>query len=190
VVRLFAGRAALFLDRDGVINRSIVRDGRPFAPTRLDELEILPGVVDALRRARDAGLLNVVVTNQPDIATGKQDRQMLEAMHGRLMSELALDSIKVCGHVDADDCMCRKPRPGLLLEAARELNIDLAASFIVGDRWRDVGAGQRAGCRALFIDHGYDERRPEPPYQSVESLADAVDFVVSGPWANFNAERI
>ena len=172
-------RQAVFLDRDGVLNRSLIRDGRPFAPTRLEEFEILPGVPEALLRLRAAGFLNVVVTNQPDIATGKQQPEVLALMHSRLMSELAIDSIRVCGHVDADNCACRKPRPGLILDAARDLGIDLASSYLIGDRWRDIAAGQQAGCEAFFIDYAYAEKQPEKPYVAVKSLVDSVDRILS-----------
>ncbi|MBS0338847.1 MAG: HAD family hydrolase [Proteobacteria bacterium] len=174
-------RKAVFLDRDGVINRSLVRGGKPYAPVRLEEFEILPGVQEALLRLRAAGFLNVVVTNQPDLATGKQAPEVLAAMHSRLMSELAIDAIRVCPHVESDNCACRKPRPGLLLEAARELGIDLASSYMVGDRWRDIAAGQLAGCReSYFIDYEYAEKRPEKPYVAVKSLTGAADLILSG----------
>lgn len=172
------GRRAVFLDRDGVLNRAIVRDGKPFAPHSLDAFEILPGVPGALARLRAAGFLNVVVTNQPDVAAGKAQRSDIEAMHAQLLKTLALDAVKVCYHAEADHCACRKPRPGMLLEAARELGIDLAASFLVGDRWRDVGAAQTAGCRALFIDYGYREQQPVPPYVAVKSMDEAAGFIV------------
>ncbi len=171
-------RRAVFLDRDGVINRAVVRDGKPYPPDSLEELEILPGVAQALARLRTAGFLNVVVTNQPDVATGKQRREVVQAMNELLSSRLALDAVKVCYHVDADDCGCRKPRPGMLLEAARELGVDLGASYMVGDRWRDVGAGQAAGCLSFFIDAGYSEKRPGKPYVAVKSLPEAVDQIL------------
>lgn len=174
-----SSRRAVFLDRDGVINRSIIRDGKPFAPVTAAEFELLPGVPDALQQLRGAGFLNIVVTNQPDIATGKQRPAVLEALHFRLKAELALDAIKVCPHLDAARCACRKPAPGLLLEAASEFNIDLAASFMVGDRWRDIAAGQNVGCRCFFIDYGYDEKRPENPFITVESLSKAVDLILA-----------
>lgn len=173
-------RKAVFLDRDGVINRSLVRGGKPYAPVRLEEFEILPGVPEALLRLRAAGFLNVVVTNQPDLTTGKQSPGVLAAMHSRLMAELAIDAIRVCPHVETDNCACRKPRPGLLLDAARDLGIDLASSCMVGDRWRDVAAGQRAGCgKSFFIDYEYAEKRPEKPYVAVKSLSDFVDRILS-----------
>ncbi len=166
-------RRAVFLDRDGVINRSIVRDGKPYPPESVAELEILAGVNDALASLRNAGFLNIVVTNQPDVATGRQKIEIIEAMHRRLRFDLALDDIKVCLHADADGCDCRKPKPGMLLQAAREFGIDLSQSFMVGDRWRDVAAGQASGCVNFFIDYGYVEKRPEPPYIEVKSLAEA-----------------
>ncbi len=116
-------RRAVFLDRDGVLNRAVVRDGKPYPPASLEELEILPGVAQALKELRDAGFLNVVVTNQPDVATGKQRREVVEAINASLSEKLTLDVIKVCYHADADNCACRKPKPGMLLEAARELAV-------------------------------------------------------------------
>jgi D-glycero-D-manno-heptose 1,7-bisphosphate phosphatase len=173
-------RRAVFLDRDGVINRSLVRDGKPYAPTQASEFELLPGVAAALIRLRRAGFLNIVVTNQPDVANGKQRREDIDALHARLQVELAIDAFKTCFHVDADNCVCRKPKPGLLLEAAREHGIGLGASFMVGDRWRDVAAGQRAGCKTcFFIDYGYAEKRPEQPFTVVKSLENSVEYILA-----------
>lgn len=175
-----AQRRAVFLDRDGVINRAVVRDGKPYPPDSVAELEILPGVPQALAALRAAGFLNVVVTNQPDVATGKQRREVVEAMHARLARELAVDAIKVCYHAAADGCACRKPKPGMLLEAASDHGIDLATSYLVGDRWRDVAAGQAAGCRAAyFIDYGYREQQPAQPFVAVESLAAAARGILA-----------
>src|SRR5258706_5259253 len=170
-------RRAVFLDRDGVINAAIVRDGKPYAPLSLDEMRILDGVPQALAQLRAAGYLNVLVTNQPDVANGKTTRAVVEQMHSRLVQELPIDAVKVCFHDDADNCGCRKPKPGMLLEAARELGIDMAKSYLVGDRWRDVAAAQAAGCKALFIDYSYRERQPDLPYVRVKSLPDAAAFI-------------
>jgi D-glycero-D-manno-heptose 1,7-bisphosphate phosphatase len=172
------GRRAVFLDRDGVINRAIVRDGKPYPPDSAQALEVLPGVAQALQSLREAGYLNVVVTNQPDVAAGKQTREAVSAINNQLLASLALDAVKVCFHSDDDKCDCRKPKPGMLLEAAREMQIDLTRSFLVGDRWRDVGAAHAAGCRALFIDYSYKEKGPDKPYVAVNSLAEAAGIIL------------
>jgi D-glycero-D-manno-heptose 1,7-bisphosphate phosphatase len=143
------------LDRDGVLNRPVIRDGRPYPPATLEEFSILPGVPEACETLRRAGFVLLVVTNQPDIARGVQDRAVVDEFHALLLRALPIDAVYVCPHDDADGCNCRKPAPGMLLEAARDLNLDLGSSVMVGDRWRDVEAGQRAGCRTVFIDRGY-----------------------------------
>jgi D-glycero-D-manno-heptose 1,7-bisphosphate phosphatase len=171
-------RRAVFLDRDGVLNASLVRGGKPYAPASLAEFELLPGVPEALAQLRKAGFLNVVVTNQPDVSNGKAKREDVDAIHAHLLKNLPIDAVKVCFHDDRDGCDCRKPKPGMLLEAARELGIELAASYLVGDRWRDVAAAQAAGCRAFFIDYQYGEQRPELPYVAVKSLSEAAGYIV------------
>jgi D-glycero-D-manno-heptose 1,7-bisphosphate phosphatase len=172
-------RKAVFLDRDGVLNASVIREGKPYPPDLLANLEILPGVGEALSNLRAAGYLNIVVTNQPDVATGKQRIEVVEAMHDRLLRELPLDEVKVCYHTDDQKCECRKPKAGMLLQAAKDYGIDLPRSFLVGDRWRDVAAGQAVGCSCFFVDYGYDEMRPEKPYVPVKSLPEAVALILS-----------
>jgi D-glycero-D-manno-heptose 1,7-bisphosphate phosphatase len=170
---------AVFLDRDGVLNRAVVRNGRPYPPSSPEDFEILPGAAEAARRLRDAGFLLIGATNQPDVARGTQRREVVEAMNDRLLAEMPIAAILVC-YEDGDDCPRRKPNPGLLLEAAEAYAIDLPASYMVGDRWRDVEAGRRAGCRTVFIDRGYDERRPDPPADHVAAdLTDAADWILS-----------
>jgi D-glycero-D-manno-heptose 1,7-bisphosphate phosphatase len=172
-------RAAVFLDRDGVLNRAVVRDGKPYPPDDLASLEVLPGVAEACATLRGAGFLLIVVTNQPDIARGTRSRQDVEALNRHLADLLPLDEFRVCPHDDRDRCECRKPLPGLLLAAARDRSIDLRRSVMVGDRWRDIESGQRAGCWTVFVDHGYSERRPERPDLTVKSLGDAVPWILS-----------
>ncbi len=169
---------AVFLDRDGVINQAFVRDGKPYAPATFAEFEILPGVADALRQLDEAGFLLIVVTNQPDVARGLQRREVVEAMHQRLRDELPLDDIKVCYEVETPASACYKPNPGMLLEAARERDIDLARSYMVGDRWRDVGAGKRAGCFTIFIDRGYAEPLTETPDATCADLPHSAAFIL------------
>jgi D-glycero-D-manno-heptose 1,7-bisphosphate phosphatase len=173
-----APRRAVFLDRDGVINRAVVRDGKPYPPGRIEDLEILPGVAAALSRLHDAGFRLIVVTNQPDVARGTQRREVIDAMHASLAAALPLDDFRVCDHDDSDGCACRKPKPGLLEDAAREAGVSLSDSFMVGDRWRDVEAGQRAGCTTVFIDRQYTERRPDRPDATVASLTEAADWIL------------
>lgn len=172
-------RRAVFLDRDGVLNSAVVRDGRPYSPAGLDDFEIAPNTPEALERLRRAGFLLICVTNQPDVARGLRRRETVEAMHRTLAAALPLDDLLVCYHDDADRCPCRKPAPGLLFEGARRHAVDLGRSFMVGDRWRDIEAGHHAGCRTVLIDHGYVEREPAvPPDCRARSLPDAVSWIL------------
>jgi D-glycero-D-manno-heptose 1,7-bisphosphate phosphatase len=169
---------AVFLDRDGVLNRATLHNRRPIPPASLDELEILPGVAEALAGLREAGFLLVVVTNQPDVARGTQRREVVEAINERLCSALLLEGFFVS--FEDGESPRRKPNPGLLLEAAEEHGIDLAASFMVGDRWTDVEAGRRAGCRTVFIDLDYDEPRPFPPADyTTDGLPSAASWIIN-----------
>jgi len=168
---------AVFIDRDGVINHAVVRDGKPYAPDSVHELKVIDGVEDGLRKLQNAGFRLIVVTNQPDVARGTQTREAVEAIHEHLRQSLPLDEILACYH-DGDSCDCRKPKPGALIDAARRLDVELAQSFMIGDRWRDVEAGQRAGCRCLFVDHGYREQQPIAPFIRVSSLLDAADWIL------------
>jgi D-glycero-D-manno-heptose 1,7-bisphosphate phosphatase len=143
-------RRAVFLDRDGVLN--------------------LPAL-------RAAGFMLIVVTNQPDVARGWVRREVVEGMHRLLRAALPLDDIKVCWDVDGPANTCYKPKPGLLLEAAREHGIDLVRSFMVGDRWRDVGAGRAAGCFTVFIDRAYAEPLTERPDAVCADLAGAAAVI-------------
>lgn len=171
---------AVFLDRDGVINNAPVREGRPFPPASLADLVILDGVPGALIALRASGFKLIVVTNQPDVGRGQSSADDVREIHDHLRRTLALDDIRVCFHAGHEGCDCRKPRPGMLLAAARELDIDLSASFMVGDRWRDIDAGVAAGCRSVLIDYRYDEQAPSvPPDFTCASLAEAAIWIMS-----------
>jgi len=172
---------AVFLDRDGVLTRALVRNGMAYAPVTPDEMEIDADAPAALARLTAAGFLLLVVTNQPDVARGITRREDVETMHSALRAALPLDAFFVCYHDNEDGCDCRKPLPGMLLQAAAERGIDLAGSFMIGDRWRDIDAGAAAGCRTIWIDRGYRERAPElMPDARVDSLRAAVDWII-GP---------
>jgi D-glycero-D-manno-heptose 1,7-bisphosphate phosphatase len=161
-----------------VLNRPLVREGKPFAPTSLEQFELLPGVSQACSRMRERGLVVIVVTNQPDVARGVSSRELVERMHRKLRESVPLDDIRVCFHDSVDGCNCRKPRPGMLVDAARDWKVDLSCSFMVGDRWRDIDAGQAAGCRTIFIDHAYRESLRSAPDRRVASLSEAVDWIL------------
>jgi D-glycero-D-manno-heptose 1,7-bisphosphate phosphatase len=170
----------VFLDRDGVLNRALVSDGKPGSPRTVDEFVILPDALACLDELKLQGFTLIVVTNQPDVARGLQPIAVIEEMHRRLKSALPLDDVLVCLHDNADDCQCRKPRPGLLIEAQRKHGVDLSRSFLVGDRWKDIDAGNVAGCKTVFIDYQYQERDPATkPTTCVSSLRDAVDWINS-----------
>lgn len=171
-------RRAVFLDRDGVINRAVVRDGRPYPPANLTAMEILPGVSDALAALHDAKFMLIVVTNQPDVARGTTPMAVVEEINNHLGSCLPIDEFRTCYHDSSDGCDCRKPLPGAIIAAAKKHGIDLGESFMVGDRWRDIEAGQRAGCKTIFIDYGYDEKQPESVNYRVRSLKEASQFIL------------
>ena len=170
---------AVFLDRDGVINRALVRDGLPFPPPSLDELEILPHVPESLFLLNENGFLLIVVTNQPDVGRGIQKQETVEKMHKYLLEKLPLDDIYVCWHGQDGECDCRKPLPGMLFQAADKYKIDLKSSFMIGDRWRDVDAGQIAGCQTVLIEYGYQDNKPKiPPDVLVSSLSEAAFWIL------------
>lgn len=170
---------AVFLDRDGVLTVSETREGRPYAPRRIEDFKLAPGAADCVKALHQAGWRLIVVTNQPDVSTGKLEAAVLEEMHRILKASMPLDAIKVCRHIDVDACSCRKPLPGMLKEGALEFNVDLASSFMVGDRWRDVSAGKAAGCITVFIDYGYAEELRDPPDYTVGSFEEACQIILA-----------
>jgi D-glycero-D-manno-heptose 1,7-bisphosphate phosphatase len=171
---------AVFLDRDGVINEPKVVDGKPYPPLSIDEFIIIPGVEEACRRLKQAGFLLVVTTNQPDVGRGTLKQEVVETIHAHMSRVLPIDRVEVCYHPGKglSDCDCRKPKPGMLTRSARDLNIDLRASWMVGDRWRDVNCGHAAGVRTVFIDYGYDEPLKQQPDFRVKSLLQAAEVIL------------
>ena len=172
-------RRAVFLDRDGVLNRCEVRDGKPYAPRYLRDFRLLPGAAAAACDLKSAGLLVIVVTNQPDIGNGLTDPAVVETMHDKLRRAMPIDCVMMCPHRQDEGCSCRKPKPGMLLNAAKTWKIDLKKSFMVGDRWGDVVAGQAAGCYTLFVNRGYKEPRLATPDSYAKSLVSATRIILS-----------
>lgn len=169
---------AVFLDRDGVVNQALVKNGKPYPPDNLEGVVILPGVNKALSLFKKAGLLIIVVTNQPDVAKGIQKREVVDAINNKLQAQLPIDEVIVCYHEDSDNCDCRKPRPGMLLQASRKYHIDLARCFLVGDRWKDIDAGHQVNCTTFFIDYGYSEPKSSLANYNVHSLFEAALKIV------------
>lgn len=156
----------------------MVCEGKPYPPQRLEDFQILPGVAEALWSLRRAGFLLIVATNQPDIGRGVQRREVVEAMHRILYRRLPVDDIKVCYDTENSGCTCYKPKPGMLLDAATEYGIDLTGSYMVGDRWRDVGAGKAAGCCTIFIDRHYNEPLLDLPDLVCSDLSEATAYIM------------
>lgn len=173
-------KKALFIDRDGVINKSIIRNGKPYAPINFLEFEMLDGVEEAFYLLKKSEYMSIIVTNQPDIASGKQTLLSLNKLHNYLQEKYSIDLIRVCPHKEEDGCDCRKPKPGMIISASKKLNININFSYMIGDRWTDILCGQRAGCKENFyIDNNYSEKKPDKPFTHVPSLLHCVRKILA-----------
>ncbi len=168
---------AVFLDRDGVINKTIIKMGKPRAPYTLSEFAFIEGVEVAVRNIQAAGFLTIVVTNQPDVARGWVEMKQVELVNQHVMTTLSVNEIYACFHTDQDNCECRKPKPGMLLAAAQKWNIDLSESFMIGDRASDVDAGLRAGCVSILVGSGAESSGITPDYHC-ENLLKASEWIL------------
>jgi D-glycero-D-manno-heptose 1,7-bisphosphate phosphatase len=171
-------KRAVFLDRDGVINRSRIVNGVPSPPKNVSEIELLDGVVEAIKILKEHNFLPVVITNQPDVARGATTEFQVKLINDFIGDALRIDYFYTCMHDDQDFCPCRKPAPGLIQRAADELGLDISKSYLVGDRWRDIAAGQSAGCQTFFIDYSYGEKGPSMPFIPVSSLFEAAQIMI------------
>jgi D-glycero-D-manno-heptose 1,7-bisphosphate phosphatase len=174
-------RKAIFLDRDGVLNAAIVKNNKPYPPASLEELTIPADVFGALTRLKSLGFLLIGATNQPDVARGITKKSVVDAINAELIKKLPLHEIRVCFHDDVDHCNCRKPAPGLLLDAAKEYFINLEKSFMIGDRYKDIEAGKRAGCKTIWINRNYAEKSPEQVDFIASSLEEAASWIMGKP---------
>ncbi len=179
-----SGHKAVFLDRDGIINKVLIKDGKPFSPRTMQEFEWEEGVRKAIKKLKDHGFLVIVVTNQPDIAREKMSHEALEAMTNKLYSTLHVDAVLICPHDDKDGCSCRKPNAGMLLEATKKWRIDCQRSFMIGDGWKDMGAGRAAGCTNIMLDRTYNQE-VDCDYR-IKSLAEAVDIIINQQKTRWN----
>jgi len=171
-------KRALFLDRDGVLNIPILRGGRTYAPVQFSDFQLYEDVIPTLHEVKNRGYLLVLITNQPDLSKGLLAPEELHRMHQFLQEKIPFDSLEVCPHQDSDDCECRKPKPGMILRAAKQLSIDLSQSIVIGDRWRDILAGKTAGCKtALKIVEDFTDDRQETPDWTIFQLQEILKYL-------------
>ena len=170
-------KKAIFLDRDGVINKIFIKNNLPFSPPSFDLLEILPGVKESILRLKKLNFVCLVVTNQPDVTRGKINKNTVIKMNNFLQKEIKLDDFFVCYHDDEDNCECRKPKPGLLLQASKKWDVNLKKSFIIGDRWRDIQAGEKVGCKTIFLEYNYIDIKPKNPNFITDTLLNATYII-------------
>ncbi len=168
---------AVFLDRDGIINKAIIKDGKAYSPRRFSEFEFVENVAEQIKKIKDAGYYVIVVTNQPDIARGNMDISELNKMTETIKANLAVDEISICPHDDTDNCTCRKPKPGMLFDAAKKYEINLNKSFLVGDGWKDMEAAKNTGCMGILIDTFYN--KGVDCFRRVEDMNGAVNIILN-----------
>ena len=169
---------AVFLDRDGVVNKAIVKDRKPYPPADLSELEILPQVADGISMLKNMGYKIIVITNQPDVARGTMSKVRVDEINESLKGTLNIDEVICCFHDEKDNCQCRKPKPGMIFEAASKWDIDISKSFMIGDRWRDIEAGKNADVTSILIDYDYDEKKVEPDFLCAD-FKSAVEYILN-----------
>jgi D-glycero-D-manno-heptose 1,7-bisphosphate phosphatase len=168
---------AVFLDRDGVLNKAKVVLNKPYPPSNLEEMEILPGVHEGIELLRHAGFKLIVITNQPDVSRGTADINLVNTMNNYILSELGIDEIKCCFHDDSDNCSCRKPKAGMIYEAEKKWNLDLTLSYLIGDRWRDIETAKNTDITTILIDNQYDEKKVNANFEC-NNFEEAVNFIL------------
>ena len=174
--KLILKNRAVLLDRDGVINETIVKNGKPYPPQTLEELKILPHVLEALNGLKAAGFFLIIITNQPDVGRKNQKMSIVNQMHQYLLNQLPLDDIFVCIDETSPNY---KPLPGMIFSAAKKHKLNLSESFMIGDRWKDINAGHTAGCKTIFIDCNYAEGLKQLPDFQCLNLFEASKFVLN-----------
>ena len=169
---------AVFLDRDGVINKLMIIDGKSYAPRLLKDFKIFPKVKSDVKKLKNRGFKVFVITNQPDIGNKLIKKKTLNEMHRFLKAKVPVDKIYFCPHTRNDRCKCRKPMPGLILKASCESKIYLKESYMVGDRKIDIDAGLKVGCKTIFVNNNYYEKKPTRQEKTVKSLHAAVKYIL------------
>lgn len=167
----------VFLDRDGVLNYPIIRNRKPYSPRKISEFKLLPDSIDSVNRICELGYLTIIITNQPDIATGKLSLSLLKKFHNILFTKMRITDIFYCPHQESENCLCRKPKTAMIDRASIKYNIDLKQSFVIGDRWRDIDCGIKSGCKTIFIDYNYNEKLKKSPHAIVSNLSSGVELI-------------
>lgn len=170
-------RRAIFFDRDGVINNAVLRKGRPYSPIDWSEFSWVSGIQYVSQKLKEAGFLLFCITNQPDVGRRLQDHSMIEAFHQYILENLPLEKIYACYDCN-DENPLRKPKPGMILELCKQYELDLEDCWVVGDRWKDVDAGNAAGCRTIFLDYGYDEALKSTPDYIISDLHELISLII------------
>jgi D-glycero-D-manno-heptose 1,7-bisphosphate phosphatase len=165
---------AFFFDRDGVLNKAIIKNGKPYPPTSLAELEVVEGSIETLQKLKEKEFKIFVITNQPDVSRGRSEKKKIEEMNKYLQDIMPIDHVYTCYHDDHHQCNCRKPKPGMIIDASRQHNIDLSLSFVVGDRWKDIEAGNSAGCKCFYLDFDYNEKKAKDYYKKINYITEIV----------------
>ena len=171
-------KKAVFLDRDGVINEVIFRDNvKPIAPWSIEEFKLCDGITEPLRELKNSGYLLFVVSNQPDISKGLIDIQVVQQMNDIIASQFPIKKVVFCPHEDRHNCSCRKPKPGMLIKLAEEFGVDLKRSYMIGDNWKDIVAGEAAGCKTILIKRAYNKTvNADYSVQSLQKITNIIHY--------------
>ena len=168
---------AIFLDRDGVLNKPIIKNRKPYPPSKIEELEILPGVYEGIQLLRHSGFKLIVITNQPDVSRGSTTKEIVDEINNSIIKQLKVDEIMSCFHDDNENCECRKPKPGMILEAVKKWDIDLSVSYLIGDRWRDIQTAKNIGLTSILIKYDYDEKKINADFEC-NNLEEAANYIL------------
>ena len=161
----------LFLDRDGVVNHSVIRYNKPYAPLNIKQVKIIPAIKNVIKFAKKNGFKVFIITNQPDVSRGLTKKEKVEEINKFINKELCdVDYIFTCYHDNQDQCECRKPKPGAFIALSQKYNIDLTKSIMVGDRAKDIEAAKNANCSSVFIDYGYNEIKPTDQTYTINAV--------------------
>ena len=173
----FRNRKAIFLDRDGTLNKAYIENGLPISPSSLNKFKIIKGVKKSINRLKKLNFLCILITNQPDVFRGKISKKTVVKMNSYIKKKIKLEDMFVCYHDNEHNCSCRKPKPGLLVKASKKWKIDLKKSFMIGDRWKDILAGKKVGCKTIFINNNYKNDKKVKADFTFKSLLKAVNKI-------------